>query len=165
LDIVGEGPERAPLQTQIREAGLVDRVVLRGRVSGVELGDAYAAADVLALPSILDSRSDTEGLGVVLLEAMSYGVPVIGSRVGGIPDIIVDGETGLLVAPGDPAALAAALQRLAEDRGLAARLGAAGRAHVRAHFSWDGIVAAWEACYQASVTIDPSDAPSRARGP
>jgi phosphatidyl-myo-inositol dimannoside synthase len=150
LEIVGEGPERRPLEALIRERGLVDRVVLRGRVSGAELGEAYAAADALALPSILDSRSDTEGLGVVLLEAMSYGVPVVGSRVGGIPDIVADGETGLLVTPGDATALALALQRLAEDRQLAARLGAAGRAHVRAHFSWDRIVAAWEACYAAA---------------
>jgi glycosyltransferase involved in cell wall biosynthesis len=151
LEIVGDGPERAKLGALIRERRLEDRVVLRGRVSGAELGAAYAAAHVVVLPSILDSRSDTEGLGVVLLEAMSHGVPVIGSRVGGIPDIIVDGETGLLVAPGDPTALAAALQRLAEDRGLAARLGAAGRAHVRTHFSWESIVAAWEACYAAAL--------------
>lgn len=152
LEIVGEGPERPRLEAQIREAGLADRVVLRGRVSGVQLGEAYAAADALALPSVLDSRSDTEGLGVVLLEAMSYGVPVVGSRVGGIPDIIVDGKTGLLVAPGDPGALADALRRLAEDPPLATRLGAAGQAHVRAHFSWERIVAQWEECYAAALS-------------
>lgn len=156
LEIVGDGPERPKLETLIREKGLADRVVLRGRVSGAALGEAYAAADVVALPSIVDSRSDTEGLGVVLLEAMSYGVAVVGSRVGGIPDIIVDGETGLLVAPGDPTALAEALRRLAEDRGLAARLGTAGRAHVRAHFNWRSIVTAWEACYAAALTPRPT---------
>lgn len=150
LDIVGDGPERARLEALIRERGLSERAVVRGRVSPAELSEAYASADVLALPSVLDSRSDTEGLGVVLLEAMSYGVPVIGSQVGGIPDIIVDGETGLLVPPGDTAALMAGLRRLAEDRALAARLGAAGRAHVREHFSWGRIVAQWEECYKAA---------------
>jgi glycosyltransferase involved in cell wall biosynthesis len=103
------------------------------------------------LPSIHDRRNDTEGLGVVLLEAMSYGVPVIGSAVGGIPDIIVDGETGLLVPPHDSAALAGALERLAHDSVLAARLGLAGYRHVRSNFSWDRIVTEWEECYAAAT--------------
>jgi glycosyltransferase involved in cell wall biosynthesis len=150
LEIVGDGPERPRLEAQVREAALGDRVALRGRVSAAELRRAYAEADVLVLPSVLDSRNDTEGLGVVLLEAMSYGVPVVGSRVGGIPDIIVDGATGLLVPPGDPAALAAALRHLAADPDLRAQLGSAGRAHVREHFTWERIVAQWEACYDAA---------------
>ncbi|HEV2750125.1 MAG TPA: glycosyltransferase family 4 protein [Gemmatimonadales bacterium] len=152
LDVIGDGPERARLEALVREGGLGDRVTLRGRVSAAELRAAYGAADAFALPSILDSRSDTEGLGVVLLEAMSYGVPVIGSDIGGIPDIIVDGETGLLVPPGNPAALAAALRRLAAERGLAVRLGSAGREHVRNDFSWESIVAQWEECYAAAKT-------------
>ncbi len=150
LDVIGDGPERSRLEALVREGGLGERVALRGRVSAEELRAAYEAADVLALPSILDSRSDTEGLGVVLLEAMSYGVPVIGSRVGGIPDIIVDGETGLLVPPGDATVLARTLERLATDAQLRARLGRAGREHVREHFSWDRIVAQWEECYAAA---------------
>src|SRR5437899_2041063 len=111
---------------------------------GVELRRAYAGASVLVLPAIVDARGDTEGLGVVLLEAMTYGVPVIGSDLGGITDIVVDGETGLLVPPQDSAALAAALERLATDRGLARRLGEAGRSHGRRHFSWPAIIAQWE---------------------
>src|SRR5207253_881088 len=101
------------------------------------------------LPANVDARGDTEGLGVVLLEAMSYGVPVIGSDLGGITDIVIDGETGLLVPPQDSAALAAALERLATDRGLARRLGEAGGSHVRRHFSWPAIIAQWEECYAA----------------
>jgi len=151
LDVIGDGPERARLEALVRESGLGDRVVLRGRVPAAELRAAYGAADVLALPSVLDSRSDTEGLGVVLLEAMSYGVPVIGSKIGGIPDIVIDGETGLLVPPGDSAALATELQRLAQDEDLRARLGAAGRAHIRGPFAWDSVVAAWESCYAAAT--------------
>ena len=151
LSVVGDGPERVSLEAQIARDGLGDRVTLRGRVSEVELRDAYAAADVLVLPSILDARGDTEGLGVVLLEAMSYGVPVIGSDLGGITDIVRSGETGLLVPPADPAALAAALERLARGPALAARLGEAGRKHVAAAFGWPAIMAQWEECYAAAA--------------
>jgi glycosyltransferase involved in cell wall biosynthesis len=149
LTIVGEGPERAALTAQIARLGLEDRVELRGRVGEEALRAAYAASDVLVLPSILDARGDTEGLGVVLLEAMSYGVPVVGSGLGGITDIITDGETGLLVPPADPRRLAEALQRLARDPTLAARLGAAGEARVRTAFGWPEIMAQWNACYGA----------------
>jgi glycosyltransferase involved in cell wall biosynthesis len=126
-------------------------VEVRGRVSDQELRRAYAEASVLALPAIVDSRGDTEGLGVVLLEAMSYGVPVVASDLGGITDIVTNEATGLLVPPADAAALSAALQRLAADRALAARLGEAGRRVVQERFSWPGIVAQWEACYAAAL--------------
>ncbi len=150
LTVIGDGPERTSLEAQIARDGLSGRVTVRGRVSEAELKDAYASSDVLVLPSILDARGDTEGLGVVLLEAMSYGVPVIGSNLGGITDIVRDGETGLLVPPGDPLQLAAALQRLASDRDLATRLGEAGRKHVAAAFGWPAIMAQWEECYAAA---------------
>ncbi len=153
LEIVGDGAERPRLEALIRATSLQDRVTLRGRVSGADLHAAYATADVLVLPSVLDSRNDTEGLGVVLLEAMSYGVPVIASRIGGIPDIVADEETGLLVAPGDASALTTALQRVASDARLRARLGSAGREHVRARFSWERIVALWEECYTAARRV------------
>jgi len=149
LVIIGDGAERSRLEAQVRERGLEHRVEVRGRVAEQELRRAYAAASVLVLPAIVDARGDTEGLGVVLLEAMSYGVPVIGSDLGGITDIVVDGETGLLVPPQDSGALAAALERLATDRDLARRLGEAGGSHVRRHFSWPAIIAQWEECYAA----------------
>jgi len=149
LVIIGDGAERSRLEAQVRQRGLEHRVEVRGRVAEQELRRAYAGASVLVLPAIVDARGDTEGLGVVLLEAMSYGVPVIGSDLGGITDIVIDGETGLLVPPQDSAALAAALERLATDRGLARRLGEAGGSHVRRHFSWPAIIAQWEECYAA----------------
>ena len=129
-----------------------DRVELRGRVGADDLRRAYAGASVFVLPSIVDARGDTEGLGVVLLEAMSYGVPVIGSNLGGITDIITDGETGLLVPPGDPVALAAALERLAGNSDFARRLGEAGHRHVRERFSWSAILAQWQVCYTAALS-------------
>ena len=172
LTVIGDGPERTALEAQIARDALADRVTVRGRVSEAELKDAYASSDVLVLPSILDARGDTEGLGVVLLEAMSYGVPVIGSNLGGITDIVRDGETGLLVPPGDPGQLAAALQRLATDRDLSSRLGEAGRKHVAAAFGWPAIMAQWEECYAAAVgtrtdtatPAGPAATPPRAAG-
>src|SRR3989475_31083 len=134
------------LEAQVRDRGLQHLVEVRGRVAEQELRRAYAAASVLVLPAIVDARGDTEGLGVVLLEAMSYGVPVIGSDLGGITDIVVDGQTGLLVPPQDSAALAAALERLATDRDLAKRLGEAGAGPVRRALTWPALIAPWGGC-------------------
>lgn len=151
LTIVGEGPERSNLEAQVAQENLAERVTVRGRVSAAELRDAYAGSSVLVLPSIVDARSDTEGLGVVLLEAMAYGVPVIASDIGGIPDIVVNAESGLLVPPGDASALSHALLLLARDSALAARLADAGRRRVREQFSWPSITARWEECYAAAA--------------
>ena len=151
LLILGEGPERPRLEAQVRTLGLEQRVEMPGRVPEPELHQALARANVLVLPSVVDARGDTEGLGVVLLEGMNYRVPVIGSNVGGITDIVVDGETGLLVPPQDSAALALALARVATEPGLAERLGEAGRRHAREQFSWPAIIDAWQACYAAAL--------------
>lgn len=172
LEIVGDGPERPGLATQIERDGLDRRVALRGRLSDAELRAAYESADALVLPSVVDARSDTEGLGVVLLEAMSYGVPVIASALGGIPDIVRDGETGLLVPAADPEALAAALRRVAREPGLAARLGAAGAHRAATVFGWPAIMAQWEECYAAvtrrrtdtATPAAPTATPPRAGG-
>jgi len=149
LVVIGDGPERTVLDAQARAAGMSDRVAIRGRVSDAELRAAYAASDALVLPSILDARGDTEGLGVVLLEAMSYGVPVVASDIGGITDIVEHDRSGLLVPPADPAQLARALERLARDPALAARLGTAGEQRVRSAFGWPEIMAKWERLYGA----------------
>lgn len=87
----------------------------------------------------------------MLLEAMSYGVPVVASNLGGITDIVTDGETGLLVPPADVMALTAALERLAADATLVERLGTAGRRLVQERFSWPAIVAQWQRCYADAV--------------
>ncbi len=150
LTLIGDGPERAALAAQVADGGLNERVDFRGRVPDGALLDAYVTADVFVLPAIVDTRGDTEGLGVVLLEAMSCGVPVVGSNIGGITDIIQNGQSGLLVPPADPDQLAHALEQLARDPELAARLGAAGERKVRAAFGWPEIMAKWEECY-ASV--------------
>ena len=82
-----------------------------------------------------------EPLGIVNLEAMACGTAVVGTRVGGIPEVVADGETGLLVPPDDPAALAAALNALIRDPARAAAMGAAGRERAATEFGWDAIAA------------------------
>ncbi len=124
--VAGDGPERAAL-ARLAARRLGDRALLLGRVP--DIGDVYAASDVLALPSHM------EGFGLVYIEAAFHGVPSIGARAGGVPDVVLDGETGLLVPPGDPDALAAALARLRDDPELRRRLGEAARARAQAEFT------------------------------
>ncbi len=152
LEIVGDGPERPGLEALAQRLGVASRVVFRGKIPPDELQASYARAAVCVLPSVLDARGDTEGLGVVLLEAMNHGTPVIASRVGGIPDIVEDGVSGLLVPPGDADALAAAVRRVRDDPALARRLGEAGRRRLREQFSWQAIVQRWLDVYAGLVT-------------
>ena len=158
LEVVGHGPELRGLEALVSRLGIGDRVTFHGRVPEVELQRAYAGASVLALPSVMDRRGDTEGLGVVLLEAMNERVPVVASDVGGITDIVQDGETGLLVPPGDAVALANALLRLADDPILATGLAERGYRHLHEQFSWDSIVQRWEAIYRR--VAGPTRAPT-----
>ena len=151
LVVVGDGPEAARIRARAEERGAADRVELRGRQPDDALRAAYASADVFVLPAIVDARGDTEGLGVVLLEAMNFGLPVIGSAAGGIVDIVIDGETGLLVPPADARSLARAIERLARDRELSSRLGEAGRRFVRERFSWSAIVERWLSVYRRVI--------------
>jgi len=151
---IGIGPQRDRLEALARDRK-VD-VDFRNKVPDAELHQSFLTSDVLVLPSIIDARGDTEGLGVVLLDAMSYGIPAIASRVGGIPDIIEDGVSGLLVPPADPQALANAIERVAGDPALAKRLADAGRARLRTHFSWDVITQTWDAVYRTVSAALPS---------
>ncbi|HEY3219386.1 MAG TPA: glycosyltransferase family 4 protein [Gemmatimonadales bacterium] len=156
---IGIGPERERLETLARDRK-VD-VDFRNKVPDAELHQAFLTSDLLILPSIIDARGDTEGLGVALLDAMSYGIPVIGSRVGGIPDIIEDGVSGLLVPPADAQALANAIERVARDPAYAQRLADGGRERLRTHFSWDVITATWEALYRTVSAGLPSPSSKR----
>ena len=156
---IGIGPERERLEALARERNV--EVDFRNKVPDAELHQAFVTSDLLVLPSIIDARGDTEGLGVALLDAMSYGIPAIASRVGGIPDIIEDGVSGLLVPPADPQALAAAIERLARDPAYARRLADAGRQRLRTHFSWDVITAKWDAVYSAVSARRPAASSKR----
>jgi len=139
LNIAGEGNVRASLQALTTELGLDDKVTFHGFVPNAQLEDMYAHADLFILPAIVDDRGDTEGLGVVLVEALSYQVPVVASRVGGIPDVIIDGETGTLVPEKSPEAIADAVQQLLKDRERADGMVEKGLAHARSYFDWGRI--------------------------
>jgi glycosyltransferase involved in cell wall biosynthesis len=142
--IVGIGPEERRLRDLIDALGVGDRVRLVGRRSDVP--DFIRALDV----AVLCSRR--EGSPLALLEYMAGGAPIVASDVGGIPEILEDGVSGLLVAPSDPSALAGALQRVLDDRELARRLGEAARARQRSEYDLDVVVARlqelYERCYE-----------------
>jgi glycosyltransferase involved in cell wall biosynthesis len=126
---VGEGPERPAVERAAREAGVAERLVFAGHVSDVR--PFYALADVLALPS------HSEGSPNVLLEAMAAGLPVAATNVGGVPEIVSDGESALLVESHDPEGMALALARLLKDEELGRRLASNARALVAAHYTPD----------------------------
>jgi glycosyltransferase involved in cell wall biosynthesis len=148
LQVVGEGPERPRLEAASRALGLGERVEFTGAIPASELALRFSECDAFVLPAVRDAKGDVEGLGVVLMEALLHGKPVIASESGGIVDIVRDGETGLLVASGDSAALAAAIERYMNDPELAAQLATRGRTHVLEEFSWKTITERLEAVYR-----------------
>jgi glycosyltransferase involved in cell wall biosynthesis len=125
--IVGDGPERASLEADAASLGLQERIIFAGHADDVR--PFYAAADCMALPS------HSEGSPLALLEAMAAGVPVVGTAVGGVPEVAADGETALLVPAHNPQAFASALARVLSDETLARRLAANASARVAADFS------------------------------
>lgn len=130
--LAGEGPLRSQWQLLARELGIADRVAFAGEVPREELRALYRAADVFVLPSI----SSQETFGYVQLEAMASGTPLVSTRLPtGVPWVNQDGVTGVTVAPGDPRALAAALNQVLGNPGLRARMGAAAAARVQSEFS------------------------------
>ena len=140
LVIIGDGPERASLQAEVQRLKIADRIRFTGMITDDELKRYYQSCSFFVLPAVYDKKGDTEGLGVVLLEAMSYRKPVIASGVGGITDIVVEGKNGLLVPPADVAALGLAIEKMAKNRKLRIALGHAARKTVDEKFNWDRIV-------------------------
>jgi glycosyltransferase involved in cell wall biosynthesis len=124
--IVGEGPDRRELEQEIRRLGLTSQVQLAGERRDVP--KLLARADFFVLSSA------SEGLPVSVLEAMAAGLPVVAARVGGVPEVVLDGRTGVLFRPRDPEELAAALERLVAQPALRRRLGSAGRARAEEWF-------------------------------
>ncbi|MGH8907543.1 MAG: glycosyltransferase [Egibacteraceae bacterium] len=133
--LVGDGPDRRMLARLIAAWSLEGSAELVGRRTTAEIAALLVTVDVLAAPSVPTRQGKREGIPVVLMEAMSAQVPVVASRLSGIPELVEDGRTGLLVPPGDAAALAGALRRLHEDPRLRRRLGCAGRDKVVREFN------------------------------
>jgi phosphatidylinositol alpha-1,6-mannosyltransferase len=134
LVVVGDGPERAAWEALAKNRGV--RAEFHPRVADADLPMFYAAADIFILPVIPHPR-DMEGFGIVLLEAAAAGLPAIVGRDGGTAEAVVDGQTGIVVDGNDPAAVAAAVRRLAGDAGLRSRMGESGRARALREFRWD----------------------------
>jgi glycosyltransferase involved in cell wall biosynthesis len=145
LTVVGEGP--LAYVGSLREAAAERPVQFMGRLDRPGVSTVYAEHDGLVFPSVWD-----EPFAVVPLEAMATGLPVVATSAGGTPEAIRDGETGLLVAPDDPDGLARAILRLANDPGLARRLGDAGQAWARAERSFDGFVSRLELLYVGLIS-------------
>ncbi|MBW1740962.1 MAG: glycosyltransferase family 4 protein [Deltaproteobacteria bacterium] len=129
--VVGGGPYRDALQLKCRELKLQDSVVFSGEIPHDRLPEFISLADVMVQPSIAE-----EAFGITLVEAMACGIPAVGSRIGGIPEIIVHGQTGFLVPPRDKEALAEAIIKVLHDDHLRRRYGANSRERVVEHFTW-----------------------------
>jgi glycosyltransferase involved in cell wall biosynthesis len=132
--LVGDGEDERELRDLADRSGIGDRVRFLGRQTQVEVREALAQADMVAAPSVPTRDGRREGIPVALMEAMASGVPVVASRISGIPELVAHEQTGLLVEPRDPAGLSLALERLARDEGLRRRLADAGRSMVEREF-------------------------------
>lgn len=142
LLIVGDGEHRQALEIRAAELGLADRVRFLGRCDAPQVRELLSRACALVVPSIY------EGMPLVVLEAMEAGLPVIASQVSGIPEVVVDGETGWLVPPEDPPALTTALADLTGDPEEARRRGAAGRRRLDRCYRPEHAGARWEALWE-----------------
>ena len=143
LRIVGDGDCRRSYARQARVLGIADRVEFLGSVPDAELPDVYRSSDVLVLPSVARS----EAFGIVLLEAMASGVPVIASDLPGVRTVIVEGETGFLVPPGDADALAHCIAEFVRDPDHVRRMGVAARERVETRYHWERIIDRWATEY------------------
>jgi glycosyltransferase involved in cell wall biosynthesis len=135
LVFAGDGPERSRVESILRRDGLHEAALFLGNVPNPDMPAVYRSANISVLPSFLEATSITG------LESMASGLPLVGTKVGGIPALIRDESTGLLVNPGDPVGLAAAIRRLIDDPELRSRLGLAARQRAEREFAWDVIAA------------------------
>lgn len=140
LKIVGSGPIEKALRMQVHRLGIANVVTFHGAVINSQLPELYRRATVFVAPSIVTTQGDQEGLGLVLVEALACECPVVASDLPAIRDVIVEGDTGLLVPEKNPEALAKAVLKLLAEPGLRRQLAANGRTHVLRYFDWDTVV-------------------------
>ena len=140
-DIIGDGPLRETLEAKVEQLDLAPRVNLLGSLSQGAVLEKLQAADIFALASTTDTQGATDVFPTVILEAMASARPVVSTRLAGIPELVIDGQTGILLPPGDSTALAKALEQLMRDPELRLRFGDAGRARIEQHFRIEHTVA------------------------
>ncbi len=139
LNLIGDGPDRPEIEAYVKEHNLGDVITLAGWVQHHELADSYGKADVFVGPSIKDDKGWQEALGLVFAEASAAGLPVVGTNVGGITDIVQDKQTGLVVSPKDPEAIVDALEYLYNHPEEGKNMGEYGRKFVQENFSWQSV--------------------------
>jgi glycosyltransferase involved in cell wall biosynthesis len=149
LRIAGDGPERGRIEALIERLNLESSVELRGWLQHEAVPAFLNELDVFVMPSTW------EGFGVAAAEASAAGLPVVATNVYGIPDVVRDGDTGLLTPPRNPVALAKAIGRLVEDPRMRARMGAAGREYVARHYDWSQNAAQMAAIYERLLEKKP----------
>ena len=170
-DIIGDGPLRETLRSKIAKLNLSSRINLLGSLSQKAVLEKLRDADIFALASTADAQGATDVFPTVILEAMASARPVVSTRLAGIPELVVDGETGVLVSPGDTAALTKAIQHSVCDAELRLRYGRAGRTRIEQHFRIEDTVAPLLKLFKkASAASDKSNQrrvshpPSRSSG-
>ena len=164
-DIIGDGPLRETLQAKIEQLDLSSRVNLLGSLSQDAVLEKLQAADIFALASTTDAQGATDVFPTVILEAMASTRPVVSTRLAGIPELVVDGQTGMLAPPGDSTALAHALEQLLRDPELRLRFGHSGRARIEQDFRIEQTVAPLMEMLERSCSRRPAGDVSVSRSP
>lgn len=158
LVLFGDGDLRADLEQLVVQRGLQDRVLMVGRWDRARLPNLFAASDMFLLPSVRDFAGNVDGLPNTLLEAMASGLAIVASNVAGVPSVVDDGQEGLLVRPGDAAALASGIATLLDHAPLAAELGRNALQRVERELTWPHVAARFVAAYQALVAASGQSA-------
>ncbi|MEW6077411.1 MAG: glycosyltransferase family 4 protein [Thermodesulfobacteriota bacterium] len=139
LVVGGQGPETDNLKKRAADLGIRERVILPGHIPNRDMPRLYNRASVFVQPSVIDGGGHTEGLGVVLMEAMACGIPCVASDVGGIPDLVRDGHNGILVPAGDVPVLAESIFSLLKDPATGRKMGENGRRFIEQNYSWTAL--------------------------
>lgn len=148
LTIAGGGPLRDQLIEQAKSLGLENNVFLPGKVPAQTLNELFINADMFVLPAIIDKNGDTEGLGVVLVEAMTYKLPVIASNVGGIPDVIIPEVSGILVEEKNAESIAHAIIDFMRNPERMKQVGEMGFSFISKEFTWDKVIGDMDRLYK-----------------
>src|SRR5438067_8583393 len=154
-EIIGDGPLRDALQKKIDMLNLSPRVNLLGSLSQEVVLEKLRSADIFALASVTDRQGASDVFPTVIIEAMAAARPVVSTRLAGIPESVIHGETGLLVSSGDTSGLSEALEQLIHDPELRARYGRAGRARIEQHFRIEQTVAPLIQFFETSCSRRP----------
>lgn len=156
--LIGEGPLRETIRHRIRQAGLSDRMIMHGPLPGPQVRRIMGTCDIAVLPSVVGERGDHDGIPVFLMEAMAMELPAVSTTLSGIPELIRDGYTGILVPPNDSAALARAILELSGNAALRNNMGKAGRCVVQSQFDMTKNNARLVQLFEESLAAAHSDA-------